>query len=79
MKVVITGGGGFLGSQLALKLIERGSLVGPSGSPEPIDTITLFDAFFSPKVEEMATKEGSPIAVTLLSGDMGDRLSLIHI
>ena len=76
MKVVITGGGGFLGSQLALKLIERGSLIGPSGSPEPIDTITLFDAFFSPKVEEMATKEGSPIAVTLLSGDMGDRDSV---
>ncbi len=76
MKVVITGGGGFLGSQLALKLIERGSLVGPSGSPEPIDTITLFDAFFSPKVEEMATKEGSAIAVTLLSGDMGDRDSV---
>ena len=46
MKIVITGGGGFLGSQLALKLLTRGELTGPSGAPEPIDQIVLLDAFF---------------------------------
>jgi nucleoside-diphosphate-sugar epimerase len=73
MKVVITGGGGFLGSQLALKLLEKGSLVGPSGEPEPIDAITLFDAQFSPEVESHMAQEGHAITLTLLIGNMGDR------
>lgn len=46
MKVIITGGGGFLGSQLCQKLLERGTLTGPSGSAEPIEQIVLLDAFF---------------------------------
>ena len=73
MKVVITGGGGFLGSQLALKLIERGTLIGPSGEPEPIEAITLFDAHFPPQIEAMASTEGAAVKLPLLTGDMGDR------
>ena len=46
MKVIITGGGGFLGSQLCQKLLERGTLTGPSGGPENIAEIVLLDAFF---------------------------------
>ena len=46
MKVVITGGGGFLGSMLAASLLQRGQLTGPSGEPEPIDQIRLLDAAF---------------------------------
>lgn len=46
MKVVITGGGGFLGSMLCEQLIARGSLVGPSGYPEPIAQIVSIDALF---------------------------------
>ncbi|MGB0579119.1 MAG: NAD-dependent epimerase/dehydratase family protein [Limisphaerales bacterium] len=47
MKVIITGGGGFLGSQLANKLAERGELTGHSGNPEPIEEIILLDARFA--------------------------------
>ena len=46
MKVIITGGGGFLGSQLCQKLIERGTLTGPSGGAEKITEVVLFDAVF---------------------------------
>lgn len=46
MKIVITGGGGFLGSQLCQKLLQRGELTGPSGSPERIAEIVLLDAHF---------------------------------
>lgn len=46
MNVVITGGGGFLGHQLAQKLLQRGQLTGPSGGPEPVERIILFDALF---------------------------------
>ena len=47
MKVIITGGGGFLGSQLCEKLLQRGELTGPSGTPEKIEQIVLLDARFS--------------------------------
>jgi hypothetical protein len=35
MKVFITGGGGFLGYRLALRLLERKTLAGLTGSPHP--------------------------------------------
>jgi nucleoside-diphosphate-sugar epimerase len=39
-------GGGFLGSQLCQKLLERSTLTGPSGAPETIREIVLLDAVF---------------------------------
>jgi D-erythronate 2-dehydrogenase len=43
MKVVITGGSGFLGSRLADALLARGALRGPDGNEQPIDRLTLLD------------------------------------
>jgi nucleoside-diphosphate-sugar epimerase len=51
MKVFITGGGGFLGYRLALKLLERGTLAGADGKPVAISAITLFDAAFPPNTD----------------------------
>jgi nucleoside-diphosphate-sugar epimerase len=48
MKVFITGGGGFLGYRLALRLLERGTLAGADGKPAAITQIKLFDAAFPP-------------------------------
>ena len=39
MKVVITGGTGFVGRRLAKSLAERGTLAGPDGNPRPVDSI----------------------------------------
>lgn len=44
MKVVITGGCGFLGYQLARALLRRGSLSSPAGEQEQIGSLVLFDA-----------------------------------
>lgn len=44
MKVLITGGRGFLGRRLADAICERGSLVGAVGSPEPVEEILLADS-----------------------------------
>ncbi len=67
MKVVITGGTGFIGQRLAQSLLQRGGLTAPSGSQEPIDELLLFD------VAEPSTR---PIwadeRVEIRSGDIGD-------
>lgn len=43
MKVVITGGTGFIGKKLAQRLLARGSLIGPDGTDTAIDELVLFD------------------------------------
>jgi len=65
MKVIITGGGGFLGSQLAEALLVRGELTGASGKAEPIKQLVLLDARFGKKLEDTRVQQ--------LKGDVSDR------
>mgnify|MGYP003306942332 CR=1 FL=1 len=58
MKILITGGGGFLGSELATTLLNRGKLNGHSGNQEPIEEMVLIDARFAmpqndPRVQQI--------------------------
>jgi D-erythronate 2-dehydrogenase len=43
MKVLITGGAGFLGQRLAHELLARGSLKDPQGTPQAITELVLLD------------------------------------
>jgi nucleoside-diphosphate-sugar epimerase len=65
MKIIITGGGGFLGSRLCTQLLVRGHLTGPSGGLEPITQIVLLDAFFP--------KPATDPRVQHIAGDIADR------
>ena len=65
MKIIITGGGGFLGSQLCQKLLERGTLTGPSGSAEKISEIVLLDAVFHRAANDPRVKQ--------ITGDISNR------
>jgi D-erythronate 2-dehydrogenase len=68
MKVIITGGGGFLGSQLCQKLLARGALAGPSGVPEKIREIVLLDAAFHRPADDARVRH--------VKGDIGDRATV---
>src|SRR3990172_5588864 len=50
MKVVITGGGGFLGCRLARPLLAGGHLTAPDGRAGEISKLVLLDAAFPPQL-----------------------------
>ncbi|WP_263770475.1 D-erythronate dehydrogenase [Propionivibrio soli] len=64
MKVLITGGGGFLGYRLAQALLKKGTLVDVEGKQEAISQIVLFD---------MAFPENADTRLKCVKGDLTDR------
>jgi nucleoside-diphosphate-sugar epimerase len=64
MKVLFTGGAGFLGRRLAEQLLLRGSLTGPDGRDSRIDQLILLDIV-------PATGFSDP-RVQVISGDISD-------
>lgn len=69
MKVVITGGAGFLGRKLAHRLLADGQLTGPSGKPETIEELVLFDTGLAPVGEGVGEGDGR---VLTIAGDIAD-------
>ncbi len=67
MKVVITGGTGFVGQRLAQALLQRGSLTAPGGAQAPIEEVLLFDVAVPTERPAWADQR-----VTLCAGDISD-------
>ncbi len=64
MKLVITGGAGFLGRSVAAAVAARGSISGPDGEPTAVDEIVLFD-------NQEAGQSASPL-ISSVVGDITD-------
>jgi UDP-glucose 4-epimerase len=64
MKVLITGGAGFLGLRLAKKLLERGALAGPNGEQRAIDRLVLVDVVPAPAMDDAR--------ISSFAGDIAD-------
>ncbi len=77
MRIIITGGGGFLGQQLLQKLLVRGTLTGETGVEEPIEEIILFDSHFQQAVSQGASQptlsSATPIRVEHFVGSVDSR------
>ncbi len=64
MKIVITGGAGFLGRRLADRLVERGTLRAGDGSAQAVDAVTLVDIVAAPPSADSR--------ITSVTGDIAD-------
>ena len=65
MRVVITGGGGFLGLKLAKALLARGALATGEGGEAPLSKLVLLDAAFPDDMPADARLE-------VVKGDVSD-------
>jgi nucleoside-diphosphate-sugar epimerase len=67
VRVVVTGGTGFLGLGLARRLLERATLTGPGGGQEPIERLVLLD-----HVLPSARPDGLDERGELVEGDVAE-------
>ncbi|MEO7761319.1 MAG: NAD-dependent epimerase/dehydratase family protein, partial [Casimicrobiaceae bacterium] len=82
MRVIITGGAGFLGSRLAQKILERGTLTGPDGAQQRVEELVLFDivpaaGFDDPRVRAVTGDVADAQTLRTLIGN--DTQSVFHL
>lgn len=71
MKILITGGGGFLGQRVARQLLADGVKTGPGGASVPVTAITLFDI-----AEPRAGVVVKDPRVTFVTGEVSDKAAV---
>ena len=72
MRVVITGGGGFLGMRLARALLARGRLTAPDGAERALTGVVLLDAAFPPQLPQDPRLQA-------IGGDIADRAAIERV
>ncbi|MFC3171479.1 NAD-dependent epimerase/dehydratase family protein [Acinetobacter vivianii] len=72
MNVLITGGTGFIGKQIAKEILKIGSLNLDNNQPKSINKIILFDAFAGDDLPQDSRVE-------VIVGDITDKTTVAHI
>ena len=85
MKVVVTGGAGFVGTMLARRLLQLGELTGASGRAEPIDSLVLLDVASTDPPDPPDDPRVRRVSVDVTDTDQlrtvvdGDNVSVFHL
>lgn len=82
MRIVITGGAGFLGRRLASAILEIGRLAGPTGEVAEVGEIVLFDAVVASDLEDQrlqAMKGDLCDPRSVADAIAGETASVIHL
>ena len=74
MKVVITGGLGFIGQRLANAILDRRALTGPDGREMEVDRLLLFDV-----AGDFSGPYAGDSRVQVVHGDMADRETVLGL
>lgn len=73
MKVVITGGAGFLGKKLARRILQQRAIAGPDGRPQKVSELLLFD------VAKAQGAELDDSRVKAVAGDIANKATVQSI
>jgi nucleoside-diphosphate-sugar epimerase len=65
MRIVVTGGAGFLGQRLAHAILARGSLVDSGGQTREVTEVALLDVVAAPRIDDAR--------ITTITGDLAER------
>jgi len=81
MRVIITGGAGFIGQKLARAILDRGMLTGPDGADTPVTELVLFDNVTANSLEGRAEVVTGDIAdqATIRNLIAGNAASIFHL
>lgn len=71
MKILITGGGGFLGQRVARELLANGVKLGAGGASVPVTSITLFDIAEPPAGVALKDRR-----VSFVQGEVSDKAAV---
>ena len=75
MKVLVTGGTGFIGAQLAKRVLALGKLTNSAGKTEPVDEMVLFDVAMPAKpIPGLDDKR-----ITIKAGDIADKKTIASL
>jgi D-erythronate 2-dehydrogenase len=73
MRIVITGGAGFLGRKLAQAIVQRGTMTGPEGRDEQVSELVLVDTY------EFEPDPARNIKLTSVAADICDPQAMSRI